>query len=403
MDTRQSKLTAPAYQRIEEDLRTRIREREWGVGTMLPSRSRLAKDYGVNLTTLQRGISALLADGTLRADPRRGTFVADAGGLLPGPSAADQPAYDRLLFSPVAQRQALLGILTANRPETLDRPYPFVPYVLRAIERSFADAGGLIELYDLYRVDAPWAQPSQAAESLLEAGVDALVVINIYGEDWYVREILPKVDLRGVPIIYVTPYQMKEDVSHIYYDNRSAGYQAAKHLLRAGYQRVVFFAPYVRQWVEERFVGARGAVADAGCSPDAFEIYPADESRSGDALAVSRAHHYQLTLEACAPGGPLDPARRGRLGLIASNDMAGFGILEAMTSLGWKAGADYGLVGFDDLPPSARLGLTSVRPPLDALGEEAARLAIRFLRGETSVQQVRMRSHLIPRASTRTR
>ena len=51
-------------------------------------------------------------------------------------------------------------------------------------------------------------------------------------------------------------------------------------------------------------------------------------------------------------------------------------------------------------PSPVSLGLTTVRPPLEALGEEAARLLLRALNGETANMQICLRSHLIPRLST---
>ena len=63
------KYSKPKYRLIEEDLRRRIGEALWLPGAMLPGRLALAREYDVDLTTLQRAVSALLEDGTLRADP----------------------------------------------------------------------------------------------------------------------------------------------------------------------------------------------------------------------------------------------------------------------------------------------------------------------------------------------
>ena len=64
------------YRRIEIELRKRVAGGQWPVGAMLPGRRDLARQYAVSLVTLDRAIGPLLADGTLRADDRRGTFVA---------------------------------------------------------------------------------------------------------------------------------------------------------------------------------------------------------------------------------------------------------------------------------------------------------------------------------------
>ena len=46
------------------------------------------------------------------------------------------------------------------------------------------------------------------------------------------------------------------------------------------------------------------------------------------------------------------------------------------------------------------LGLTNLRPPLEDLGTEAARLLLQRLRGNVTSTQVRLCSHLVPRLST---
>ena len=81
-------LTRHAYQRIAADLRAQIRAGRWLPGALLPSRRRLAQEYGVELGTLQQAISGLLADGTLKALPRQGTVVGPAAcaSILPVPA-----------------------------------------------------------------------------------------------------------------------------------------------------------------------------------------------------------------------------------------------------------------------------------------------------------------------------
>jgi LacI family transcriptional regulator len=97
---------------------------------------------------------------------------------------------------------------------------------------------------------------------------------------------------------------------------------------------------------------------------------------------------------------PPTPCAKERTGIIAVNDHTAYGVLRAATEAGLTPGRDFGLIGFDDAPHSRVVGLTSVRPPLDALGEEAGHLAARALAGDASALQVGLRSLLVPRAST---
>ena len=45
-------------------------------------------------------------------------------------------------------------------------------------------------------------------------------------------------------------------------------------------------------------------------------------------------------------------------------------------------------------------GLTTLHPPLEALGEQAVRMLLSRLNGDDLQMQMRLRSHLVPRSTT---
>ena len=55
----------PAYRRIEEDIRAKVRDGRLPAGTMLTGRHNLAREYGVALSTAQQAVAKLIADGIL--------------------------------------------------------------------------------------------------------------------------------------------------------------------------------------------------------------------------------------------------------------------------------------------------------------------------------------------------
>ncbi len=83
------------------------------------------------------------------------------------------------------------------------------------------------------------------------------------------------------------------------------------------------------------------------------------------------------------------------------NDGIAFGVLRAMSEAGKKVAEDFGMIGFDDHAKARALRLTTLSPPMEAMGQEAARLLLMEVHGEPVNTQVRMRAHLIPRESTR--
>ncbi|MDR3706677.1 MAG: GntR family transcriptional regulator [Capsulimonadaceae bacterium] len=60
---------------VAADLRKRISERHYAPGAPLPARRILAQDYNVAIDTIQHAVGKLVAEGYLRAENGRGTFV----------------------------------------------------------------------------------------------------------------------------------------------------------------------------------------------------------------------------------------------------------------------------------------------------------------------------------------
>ena len=65
------------YREVAADLQARISSGEYPPGTQIPSYAQLAKLYSVSVTTVQRAILILQAQGVLVGVQGRGVFVAE--------------------------------------------------------------------------------------------------------------------------------------------------------------------------------------------------------------------------------------------------------------------------------------------------------------------------------------
>ena len=380
-----SKTSIPVYRKIEADLRGRIDSGFWPAGAILPSRRRLADDYCVDLTTLQKAISGLLSDGLLDANPRLGTRV-----TLPPSAVASvlSPAS-----APRRVQTATLGIIVDSLHDNNHMKDLWVTLTASAVEKTFSHGGGTTRL--LNRVSSgpngeTLVQPVPlSVESLLEQGADCLIIVLLSRSPLEIQEAFEAVRGR-VPVVFVLSQPIELPVPHVFYDQSLAGYQAAQHLLRQGHRQLVFLAPFAAHWVEKRIAGAASAVRHAGLPATALRLLPETQAPypdEGDFEADLRTR-----LRAC-----VDLAQLAGTGVIAANDYTAFGLQEIVGEE-----PNFALVGFDDAAPAARRGLTSLRPPLEAMGEEAARLVMQMLDGKQAMMQVRLRSHLIARASSHT-
>lgn len=71
------------YLAVAEALRAQIHAGEWKIGERLPSRTRLAKEYGVGRNVTQRAVDRLIIDGILEGRAGSGTYLRAARERLP--------------------------------------------------------------------------------------------------------------------------------------------------------------------------------------------------------------------------------------------------------------------------------------------------------------------------------
>jgi GntR family transcriptional regulator len=65
----------PLYYQLQTILLEKITSGAWGPGHRLPSEAELGESYGVSRITVRQALAALEAEGRLRREPGRGTFV----------------------------------------------------------------------------------------------------------------------------------------------------------------------------------------------------------------------------------------------------------------------------------------------------------------------------------------
>jgi DNA-binding LacI/PurR family transcriptional regulator len=373
---------------------------------MLPGRRELASEYGVSRVTVERAITHLLADGTLRTDNRRGTFVAKAVAAesavqlvelaiatVSGDNAGEKPSGNR---GP-GTMPITIGIIASLYLfdcDHLELNNYLVRTLIESMDSGFSEDGRQTRFYNrVVGSGQPLLSLEQSLAAAIADGVDAIVMIALGLDPAVVDASLAMLDARHTPIVCITSSELRTLVPHVFYDNYSAGYQAAQHLLHRNHSEILMVAPFTASWVQERLEGIRSAVEHAKLPAEAVKLYPATSRpwvNEEDPEILGYDAGIAAFTAGCVPSA-----------VVCANDGVAFGFVRAAAEAGKAIGQEVAVVGFDNHPRSLSLGITSLRAPMEGMGREAARMLLREVYGAGTGFQVRLRWCLIARASTR--
>lgn len=363
---------------VAHTIRQRIRSGTWPPGHMLPGRRALTKELGAALTTVERAVATLIAEGLLRADDRRGTFVTDSAGpavAFIAPTASG-PSCDSTI--------ALIGTVVPYQSESM-RSEQWDARIMAGCEYALAGVRGLRQhVVNRVRAGGGLLEPDELTAQL-DDDIDAVVLVGSHeGETTRLLEL-------GLPMVQVLLDPGDGRTPEVCVDGRTGGALALRHLLESGYRAPRYLLPFATDWSLTR---RDGAATEAG--PEGLAVIAAtDLTQPTDRLSIRQQVELAGPLIEHALDRGIDPGT----GIIAPNDAIGEAFIIAAGHRGLRAGIDYGIVGFDDR--RRELGLTSLRPPLEELGAAAADLLLRLLRGETCPARIALAHRLVPRQSTR--
>ncbi|MEV8377509.1 substrate-binding domain-containing protein [Kribbella sp. NPDC056861] len=194
---------------------------------------------------------------------------------------------------------------------------------------------------------------------------------------------------RRFPFVVVDPRTpLPRDIAAVSAAHFNGARQVTSHLVRLGHTRIgVIGGP--SEWLasDARLSGHAAALADAGILPDPALVRPIQPTTEDGHQAAAQL----LDL----PDRPT--------ALIAFNDKAAVGALQAATTRGLSIPDDLSIAGFDDLDVSRATTptLTTVRQPLQEMGRMAVSLLIRLLdRHEVEALHVELATELVVRGST---
>lgn len=180
---------------------------------------------------------------------------------------------------------------------------------------------------------------------------------------------LQALQARSVPLVLTDSESFSESVPSVTVANEAGGYDAARHLLGNGRQRLAFVAetPDDPNFSLRR-QGFLRAHADSGLTVPAERLQAGTLGPAGGYLATKKL------LE-----------RADFDAIFAANDTAAFGAIRALGEVGRRVPEDVALVGFDDIALArySQPPLTTLQVPRQAMGRQAATCLTGLLSGQT--------------------
>jgi LacI family transcriptional regulator, repressor for deo operon, udp, cdd, tsx, nupC, and nupG len=191
---------------------------------------------------------------------------------------------------------------------------------------------------------------------------------------------------RGLPAVLVNAAVDDIGFPRVSVDDVHAVEQAYTHLSSLGHERIgLVLGPRDHMPSARKYVGYTGAVTSRGGQVDEQLVERTMYSMEGGQAAAARL------------------VMRGVTGLICASDVHALGAIRAVRRLGKTVPGDVSVVGFDDSvfmscidPP-----LTTVRQPIEAMGQAAVALLVGQIAGQTApTEELMFEPELVVRGST---
>ena len=215
--------------------------------------------------------------------------------------------------------------------------------------------------------------------SMREHGITGLIVSPARGTK---AADLNPLTAGGIPVVVTVRNVPGAKVSTLMSDNVAGVRLAAEHLIELGHRRIGFLGGFADTAVHaERLRGYREALAAAGLPETDELVVSSAPSRAGGVAAIERA---------LALASPPTAA-------LCFNDAVAFGVCDGLRARRLEPGADFAVIGFDDVieAQTAVPALTTVSVDPQGMGRRAANQLLKQINagttdGEAIVTSVRL-------------
>lgn len=272
-----------------------------------------------------------------------------------------------------SQKKNLIGLIMP------DIAYPYAIEIMKGVNQAIAESEFDLLVYTSGDVRKRGHVTSeQKYITLLAKSIsDGVIVVAPVASEYNIDK----------PIVSIDPVMSNPTYPSVHATNYEGSTEAMEYLIGLGHQRIGFIGGRVElESANQRLAGYRNALEKAGI--------PIDEQ-----LIVSGDYTTKTGIE----GGQRLLLHEDRPSAIfASNDQMAMGVYQIAEKLDLQIPGDFSLVGFDNIPESKYLGLTTVDQFISEMGYAATQMLIRIINEVPEENQIlKIRTQLVVRNSCR--
>lgn len=310
-----------------------------------------------------------ITDVSRRAGVSRSTVsrvVAGNGYVSEANRKAIEAAIAELGYRPNTLAQAL----RSNRSNVIGAVFvdvgtPYFANMTYGVQRAIRPAGKALMVSSGY---ADQNEEARAIVELLDRSCDGII---LYLERPMREDVMEMLRRAGIPIVSIGHKPSPVSRGQVILDNFGGAQSAMRHLLSQGHRKIVHLSGQADYGdTIARRDGMVAALAEVGMEMDDLHIVGGEFHQN---------FGYKATLD-------LIEERRDFTAIFAGDDDIAAGVLLALRERGVRVPQDVSVIGFDDAFHAKHMWppLTTVRQPMDAIGEAAARLLLELLANPTS-------------------
>jgi DNA-binding LacI/PurR family transcriptional regulator len=317
-------------ERIAEQLRCRIVEGEFVLGSCLPSERELARQMGVSRQSINMALERVEAMGLVVRQPGRGTMVS-------APARAQEGAGRVLIAS---------QWMSSNWTEH--------PLILRGVTETLASFGYQWDRHD----DEEIKNDVDRVAGQYDGVVFVETVTNSY------EQLAVELSNRSIPVAVANLERNDLPVSYTCVDHHAIACAAVQMLIDFGHRRIGYVGyDHTLYFYGKMLAAYRQTLEDADIQVDP-ELIEASVASSRSLIG------YRGTMRMLMSAEP--PSA-----IFAGRDAFAQGACAAIEEAGLVIGRDVSVIGYDDLSwPAGETLLTTFHQPAYDMGAEAVRLLV---------------------------